>query len=60
MHELSTGTVHQAMRPRIDVADLYAKALRVMPALIDGQPPVPVPPRFWVTLDALLGDDADI
>jgi hypothetical protein len=48
------------MRQRIDVADLYAKALRVMPTLIDGQPPVPVPPRFWVTLDALLGDDADI
>jgi hypothetical protein len=48
------------MRQRIDIAELYTKALRVMPALIDGQPPLPVAPVCWVTLEALLGDEADI
>jgi hypothetical protein len=49
-----------SMRQRIDIADLYAKALRVMPGLIDGQAPLPAPSTSWVTLEALLGDDADI
>src|SRR3954454_18202983 len=32
-----------SMRQKIDVADLYAKALRDLPETIDGQPPLPVP-----------------
>jgi hypothetical protein len=56
----AADSLSPGMRQRIDVADLYAKALRVMPALIDRQPPVPDLPKCWVTLDALLGDDADI
>jgi dTDP-4-amino-4,6-dideoxygalactose transaminase len=28
---------------RIEVAEIYAKALRAMPESIDGQPPLPVP-----------------
>jgi hypothetical protein len=43
-----------SMRQRIDVADLYAKALRAMPETSDGQPPRPVPETCPVTLDELL------
>ena len=45
-----------SMRQRIDVADLYRKALRILPGSIDGQPPLPVPAACPVTLDELLGD----
>ena len=45
-----------SMRQRIDVAELYAKALRAMPDTIDGQPPLPVPEICPVTLDALLAE----
>lgn len=45
-----------SMRQRIDVADLYAKALRSMPETIDGMPPLPLPPVCSVTLDELLSD----
>jgi hypothetical protein len=45
------------MRQRIDVAELYAKALRALPETVDGQPPLPVPAVCPVTLDALLADD---
>jgi hypothetical protein len=44
------------MRQRIDVADLYAKALRVLPETVDGQPPLPVPTTCPVTLDELLSE----
>ncbi|WP_428487003.1 DUF29 family protein [Rhodopila sp.] len=43
-----------SMRRRIDVTELYAKALRVMPDTIDGQPPLPVPDVCPVTLDEML------
>ena len=43
-----------SMRQRIDVAELYAKALRALPETVDGQPPLPVPAVCPVTLDALL------
>jgi hypothetical protein len=43
------------MRQKIDVADIYAKALRAMPETMDGQPPLPVPDVCPVTLDDLLG-----
>ena len=45
-----------SMRQRIDVAALYAKALRYMPATYDGQPPRPVPTACPVTLDELLSE----
>jgi hypothetical protein len=45
-----------SMREKIDVATLYAKALRAMPETIDGQPPLPVPGVCPVTLEDLLGD----
>ena len=44
-----------SMRQRIDVADLYRRALNRMPQLIDDQPPLPVPAACPVTLDELLG-----
>jgi Domain of unknown function DUF29 len=43
-----------SMRQRIDINDLYAKALRVMPETIDDQPPLPVPTKCEITLDDLL------
>ena len=45
------------MRQRIDVADLYADAMRALPETIDDQPPLPVPQVCPVTLDELLSDD---
>jgi|ERR1700677_1132975 hypothetical protein len=46
-----------SMGQKIDVADLYAKALRALPETMDGQPPLPVPEACPVTLDELLGGD---
>lgn len=43
-----------SMRQRIDIAELYANALRAMPDTVDGQKPLPVPPTCPVTLEALL------
>ena len=43
-----------SMRQKIDVADIYAKALRALPEMIDGQGPLPVPVECPVTLDELL------
>ncbi len=45
-----------SMRQKLDIADLYAKALQVLPDTIDGQSPLPVPPICPVTLDALLSE----
>jgi hypothetical protein len=45
------------MRQKIDVAALYADALRAMPDTIDGQPPLPVDTTCPVTLDELLAED---
>lgn len=47
-----------SMRQRLDLAKLYAKALRAMPDTIDGQPPLPVPATCPVTPDELLGEGA--
>ena len=44
------------MQQKIDVPDLYAKALRALPDTIDGQPPLPLPAVCPMTLDDLLGD----
>ncbi|MFL5283896.1 MAG: DUF29 domain-containing protein [Rhodopila sp.] len=45
-----------SMRRNIDIADIYAKALRAMPETVDGVPPLPVPVECPVTLDELLDD----
>jgi len=42
------------MRQRIDIRDLYTKALRIVPETIDGQPPLPLGTDCPVTLDDLL------
>jgi len=47
-----------SMRQRIDLAALYRRVLRGLPATIDGQPPLPVPVECPVTLDDLLRDHA--
>jgi hypothetical protein len=46
-----------SMRQRIDVAELYARALRRLPERIDDQEPLPVPARCPLTLDELLSDE---
>jgi hypothetical protein len=48
-----------SMRQHIDVAKLYARALRIIPETIDGLPPLPVPQTCAVTLDELLADEAE-
>lgn len=45
-----------SMRQKIDIADLYRRALRRMPDTIDGQAPLPLPDSCPVTLDELLSD----
>ncbi len=47
-----------SMRQRIDLANLYAKALGIMPDTNDGQTPQPVPQVCSVTLDELLAEGA--
>ena len=46
-----------SMRQKIDVASIYAKAVRALPETMDGQPPLPVPAVCPVTLDDLLSGD---
>ncbi len=46
-----------SMRQRIDVADLYQRALNRMPDRMDDQAPLPVPEICPVTLDDLLGGE---
>lgn len=43
-----------AMRQHIDLAILYRRALRALPATVDCQPPQPVPQTAQNTLDELL------
>jgi uncharacterized protein DUF29 len=45
-----------SMRQHLDVAKLYARALRALPETIDGLPPLPVPASCPVTLDELLAE----
>ncbi len=45
-----------SMRQRIDIARLYAKALRVLPDTIGGQPPPPVLGECPMTLNEMLGE----
>ena len=46
------------MRRRIDVADLYADAVRAIPETVDGVAPLPVPQDCPVTLEELLAVSA--
>jgi len=46
-----------SMRQRIDLAKIYRRALRAVPDMIDGQPPLPLPASCPVTLDKLLSED---
>lgn len=46
------------MGQRIEVAKLYTRALNRMPDTVDDQPPLPVPSVCPVTLDELIGGDA--
>ena len=43
-----------SMRQRLDLADIYADALRGLPETSDGQPPLPVPETCPLTLEELL------
>jgi hypothetical protein len=45
-----------SMRQRIDVAALYADAMRALPESLDGLPPLPIQSEI-PTLDELLSDD---
>jgi hypothetical protein len=43
-----------SMRQRIDIAELYRRALDRLPDTVDGQPPTQIPAARPLTLDALL------
>jgi hypothetical protein len=47
----------ESMRQWIDLAKLYARAIRALPETVDGVPPLPVSEVCPVTLDELLSDD---
>jgi hypothetical protein len=47
-----------SMRQRLDVAELYRRALRRLPDVIDDVPPLRVPQACPVTLDELLAESA--
>jgi hypothetical protein len=47
-----------SMRQRLDVAELYRRALRRLPDVIDDVPPLRVPQVCPVTLDELLAESA--
>ena len=46
----------ESMRPKLDLARLYADALTSLPDDMDGQPPPPLPWTCPVTLDELFGE----
>ena len=43
-----------AQREELGISELYRRALRRMPDIIDGVPPLPVPQARPVTLEELL------
>ena len=47
-----------SMRQRLDVTELYRRALRRLPDVIDDVSPLPVPQACPVTLDELLAESA--
>ncbi len=46
-----------SMRQKIDVSGLYEDAMKALPAVMDGQKPLPLPESCPVTLDELLDVD---
>jgi hypothetical protein len=44
-----------SMRRRLELAELYADALKALPRTIGGKPPLPVPAECPFSLDELLG-----
>jgi hypothetical protein len=44
-----------SMRQKIDMAELYRRAIERLPVTMDGQPSLPVPEQCPMTLDELLG-----
>jgi hypothetical protein len=52
--------VTPAMKQRIDIAKVYARALIAMPDTIDGQPPLAVPSVCPLTLDELMASPTAI
>jgi uncharacterized protein (DUF2267 family) len=46
-----------SMRQRIDLARIYRRALRAIPARMDGEQPQPLPAECPWTLDELLSDE---
>lgn len=49
----------ESMRAKIDLAAIYRRVLRAMPATIDGQPPLPASATCPVTLDEMLAKPPD-
>jgi hypothetical protein len=45
-----------SMRQKIDLAGIYADALKVLPDQMEGQPPQPLPATCGMTLEALLNE----
>jgi Domain of unknown function DUF29 len=43
-----------SVRQKIDVTSVYQDAVKALPALMDGQPPLPLPTTCSMTLDELL------
>ncbi len=50
----ATEAFTPSMRQRINVDELYRKALSLLPEMMDGQPPLEVDPACPATLDELL------
>jgi hypothetical protein len=50
----AAGRFSPSMRRRLDLARLYARALRALPETIDNTAPLPVPTTCEVTLEDLL------
>jgi hypothetical protein len=48
-----------SMRQRIDIASLYADAVRALPEKLDGLDPLPVPASCPVTLAEMLAEDSE-
>ncbi len=53
----AADSVSPSMRQHIDLEKLYRRALRWLPPLVDGQPPLPAPANCPVTLAELLRED---
>ena len=48
-----------AMRQRLDLDRIYRRALRAVPAVMDGQPPLPLPASCPVTLEEMLSEGTE-